>query len=38
MTRPDGDAAIARSTIDRILDLLEGFPELNEFKQTSIPN
>jgi hypothetical protein len=38
MTRPDSDGVIGRSTIDRILDLLEGFPELNEFKQTSIPN
>jgi len=38
MTRPDGDATVARRTIDHILDLLEGFPELNEFKQTSIPN
>ena len=37
MTRPDADADAARSTIDRILDVLEGFPELNEFKQTSIP-
>jgi len=35
MHRPDGDADIARSTIERVVDLL-GWPELNEFKHTSI--
>jgi 2-hydroxychromene-2-carboxylate isomerase len=36
MDRPGEDAAHARRTIDRVLDLLTGFPELNEFKHTSI--
>jgi len=37
MDRPRGDAALARSTIDRILGLIEGHPELNEFKHTRLP-
>lgn len=37
MNRPQGDAALAASTIERVLDLVDGFPELNEFKATSIP-
>src|SRR3989442_792404 len=37
MHRPQGDAAVARSTVDRALDLVRGWPELNEFKHTSIP-
>jgi len=37
MHRPDGDAEVARSTIDRLLDLVVGWPDLNEFKHTSIP-
>ena len=36
MTRPRGDAELARRTIDRVIDLLGGFPELNEFKHTSL--
>jgi len=36
MNRPKGDSALATSTIERVLDLL-GWPELNEFKHTSIP-
>jgi hypothetical protein len=36
MNRPLGDAALASSTIERVLDLLEGWPELNEFKHTAI--
>ena len=36
MTRPDGDGALARTTIDHVLDLLDSHPELNEFKHTSI--
>jgi len=36
MDRPGADAAHARRTIDRVVDLLGGFPELNEFKHTSI--
>ena len=37
MDRPRGDAERARTTIERILDLLTTWPELNEFKHTSIP-
>lgn len=36
MDRPQGDGARARRTIDRVIDLLDGFPELNEFKHTSL--
>ncbi|MHB1486341.1 MAG: DsbA family protein [Acidimicrobiales bacterium] len=35
MTRPHGDADLARDTIDRILDLVVGHPELNEVKHTT---
>lgn len=38
MTRPNGDTSVARRVIDRIIDTLQGFPELNELKHTSIPN
>lgn len=37
MTRPAGDGELAKATIGRVLDLLEGHPELNEYKHTSIP-
>jgi hypothetical protein len=37
MHRPDGDAERSRRDIERIVTLLE-WPELNEFKHTSIPN
>jgi hypothetical protein len=37
MTRPAGDAALARRTVERVLDAVTGWPELNEFKHTSIP-
>ena len=36
MERPRGDSALARRTIDRVVDLLGDFPELNEFKHTSL--
>ena len=36
MTRPEGDGRRAVSTIERVLELLESNPELNEFKHTSI--
>jgi DSBA-like thioredoxin domain len=36
MDRPNGDGDRARHAIDRVLDLLVGFPELNEFKHTSL--
>jgi protein-disulfide isomerase-like protein with CxxC motif len=37
MNRPGTDADVARTTVERVLDLLETWPELNEFKHTSIP-
>ena len=37
MNRPEGDAKIAEATIERLLDLFDGFPELNEFKFTKNP-
>ncbi|MGH9055926.1 MAG: DsbA family protein [Acidimicrobiales bacterium] len=37
MDRPQGDSARATSTIERVLDLLDGWPELNELKHTTIP-
>ena len=36
MTRPEGDGKLAVSTIEGVLELLDGHPELNEFKHTSI--
>jgi 2-hydroxychromene-2-carboxylate isomerase len=36
MQLPDGDAALATATIERILDQID-WPILNEFKHTSIP-
>ncbi|MEY2475786.1 MAG: hypothetical protein QOG87_1101 [Actinomycetota bacterium] len=37
MSRPQGDGELARTTIERTLDLVTGFDDLNEFKHTSIP-
>lgn len=37
MNRPRGDATLARATIDRVLDLVGGHPEINEVKHTSVP-
>jgi hypothetical protein len=37
LTRPAGDAALAASTIERIVDLTAGWSDLNELKHTSIP-
>lgn len=37
MDRPDGDVTHATRTIERIVDLVEGFDTLNEFKQTVLP-
>ncbi|MGH9171248.1 MAG: DsbA family protein [Acidimicrobiales bacterium] len=37
MTRPEGDAALARRTIDHVLDLFVDTPEINEFKHTAVP-
>jgi protein-disulfide isomerase-like protein with CxxC motif len=36
MTRPRGDAELARSTIERVVRLIVDAPDLNEFKYTSI--
>ncbi|MGH9017455.1 MAG: DsbA family protein [Acidimicrobiales bacterium] len=36
MTRPEGDADLARRTIEQCLELLLLHPEINEFKHTSI--
>jgi len=36
MHRPQGDAAIATRSIERVVELVAGWPELNEFKHTSI--
>jgi hypothetical protein len=36
MTRPHGDASLARSTIDGVLGLFDDQPALNEFKHTTI--
>jgi hypothetical protein len=37
MHRPRGDGDVARRTIERVLDLVEGWAELNELKHTRIP-
>jgi 2-hydroxychromene-2-carboxylate isomerase len=37
MHRPDGDVDTAVTTVERVLDLMDGFVDLNEFKHTSIP-
>lgn len=37
LDRPGSDADRATSSIDRVIDLVGGWPELNEFKYTSIP-
>jgi len=36
MSRPGDDSDLASSTINRVLDLVDSWPELNEFKYTSI--
>jgi 2-hydroxychromene-2-carboxylate isomerase len=36
MTRPAGDGALARSTIEHVVSLITGHPDLNEFKHTRI--
>lgn len=37
MSRPQGDAKLAEKTVDGVLDLMGGFPDLNEYKFTKIP-
>ncbi len=36
--RPGSDAATARDTVERCVDLVTGWPNLNEFKHTKIPH
>lgn len=36
MDRPQGDSERARTSIARVIELLDGWPELNEFKHTSL--
>lgn len=36
MTRPEGDAKLATETIEHVVSLIGGHPELNEFKYTAI--
>jgi 2-hydroxychromene-2-carboxylate isomerase len=36
MSRPEGDAALARRTVQGVLDLFETMPDLNEFKYTTL--
>jgi hypothetical protein len=38
MSRPAGDADVARRTVERIVDMMQDWPELNEFKHTSLSN
>ena len=38
VNRPGADAVKARETVDRCVDLVTGWPALNEFKHTSIPH
>ena len=37
MDRPRGDIELATKTVERVVDLVTGWPGLNEFKHTSIP-
>ena len=37
MHRPNGDADVAINTVERVVDLLTGWPDLNEFKHTRLP-
>jgi hypothetical protein len=36
MHRPKGDADLAKKTIEQVVSLVAGSPELNEFKHTSV--
>lgn len=38
MCRPEGDAKVAQSAVERVLGLAEGFPQLNEYKFTTVPS
>jgi hypothetical protein len=36
MDRPKGDGAVGTTTIERVVEILDGMPQLNEFKHTSL--
>ncbi len=36
MSRPKGDAVLALATVERLLDLVDGHPDLNEIKHTTV--
>jgi hypothetical protein len=36
MSRPRGDAGLARATVEHVLGLIDGHPDLNEFKYTRV--
>ncbi len=36
MHRPDGDLEVGHRTVARVVDMLDTFPELNEFKHTTL--
>jgi hypothetical protein len=36
MDRPEGDGAVGTTTVERVVELLDGMPQLNEFKHTSL--
>jgi DSBA-like thioredoxin domain len=36
MSRPDGDAALGRRTVEGVLRLFDSMPDLNEFKYTTL--
>jgi hypothetical protein len=37
MNRPEGDAKLAERNIERVLDLVDNFADLNEYKFTKVP-
>jgi len=37
LDRPEGDAALARRRVERIVELVEGEPMVHEFKQVDLP-
>ena len=37
LSRPEGDAELAQRTIDRVIDLITGWDDLNELKHTTVP-
>ncbi|MDQ1378318.1 MAG: hypothetical protein QOE15_2491, partial [Acidimicrobiaceae bacterium] len=37
LSRPAGDDDLAVTTVQRVVDLTEGWDDLNEFKQTIVP-